>query len=153
VIPSLFDAARKECRVAFENPGGPTVWDYIRDDPSRYIYDAVRHGLELPLPSEIAVGVNPAAVHDPASGRTVNTELRKGWNNAAPSHYGHPTESWREIVWRRARCEEVLSKLASGEVGDIDDLITMNLDIRQFAQDVVENCEGPELLRAFWHAV
>ncbi|HWX89168.1 MAG TPA: hypothetical protein VNY75_02605 [Rhizomicrobium sp.] len=29
----------------------------------------------------------------------------------------------------------------------------MHLDIRQFAQDVIENCEGPELLRAFWHAI
>ena len=29
----------------------------------------------------------------------------------------------------------------------------MNLDIRQFAQDVIENCEGPELLRALWNAI
>ena len=28
-----------------------------------------------------------------------------------------------------------------------------NLDIHQFAQDVIENCEGPELLRAFWKAI
>jgi hypothetical protein len=38
-------------------------------------------------------------------------------------------------------------------VRDINDLITLNLDIRQFAQDVIENCEGPELLRAFWHSI
>ena len=44
-------------------------------------------------------------------------------------------------------------KLAGGEVRDINDLITFNLDIRQFAQDVIENCEGPELLRAFWDAI
>ena len=39
------------------------------------------------------------------------------------------------------------------EIRDINDLITYNLDIRQFAQDVIENCEGPELLRAFWKAI
>jgi hypothetical protein len=32
-------------------------------------------------------------------------------------------------------------------------LITLNLDICQFAEDVIDNCEGPELLRAFWHAI
>jgi hypothetical protein len=38
-------------------------------------------------------------------------------------------------------------------VRDINDLITLNLDLRQFVQDAIEHCEGPELLRAFWHAI
>src|SRR6185503_8821982 len=33
VIPFLFDAVRAKCKVAFENPNGPTVWDLLRDDP------------------------------------------------------------------------------------------------------------------------
>ena len=36
---------------------------------------------------------------------------------------------------------------------NINDFITLNLDIRQFAQDVIQNCEGPDLLRAFWQAI
>lgn len=40
-----------------------------------------------------------------------------------------------------------------GKVRDINDLITLNLDIRQFAGDVIENCEGPDLLRAFWRSI
>ena len=51
---------------------------------------------------------------------------------------------------RRQRYEDVWLKLAGGEVRSINDLITYNLDIRQFAQDVIENCEEPDLLRAFW---
>ena len=51
------------------------------------------------------------------------------------------------------RYETVRAKLANGEVRDINDLITYNLNIRQFSQDVIENCEGPELLRAFWKAI
>src|SRR5205807_5271395 len=47
----------------------------------------------------------------------------------------------------------IRKKLAAGEVRDINELITLNIDIRQFAQDVIENCEDPELLRAFWHAI
>ena len=56
-------------------------------------------------------------------------------------------------VARRKRCHEIRKKLAAGEVHSINDFITYNLDIRQFAQDVIENCEEPELLRAFWHAM
>ena len=44
-------------------------------------------------------------------------------------------------------------KSLNREVTNINELVTLNLDIRQFAQDVIENCEGPELLRAFWHAI
>src|SRR5262249_46705107 len=44
-------------------------------------------------------------------------------------------------------------KLVSGEVCDINDLITLNLDVQQFAQDAIENCDGPELLRALWHTI
>jgi len=59
----------------------------------------------------------------------------------------------REVVARRKRYQEVRAKFAAGEVRSINDLITYNLDTRQFAQHVIENCEGPELLRAFYHAI
>lgn len=39
------------------------------------------------------------------------------------------------------------------EISSINNLITYNLDIRQFAQDVIENCEGPELLRAIYYTI
>src|SRR4030066_487327 len=32
VIPYLFDAARAKCTVAFENPNGPTLWDFLREN-------------------------------------------------------------------------------------------------------------------------
>ena len=38
VLPFLFDAARAKCKIAFENPNGPTVWNMLRADPDRYIY-------------------------------------------------------------------------------------------------------------------
>jgi hypothetical protein len=73
VIPFLFDSAGAKCKIAFENPNGPTVWDLLRDDPDRYIYPAVRHGItwrydpahvrqgeplerRLELPAEITLG-------------------------------------------------------------------------------------------------
>ena len=71
----------------------------------------------------------------------------------APDDYALPTETWREVVARRIRYAEVRTKLASGEVQEINDLITLNLDIERFAKDVIAQSEGTDLLRAFWHAV
>ena len=146
IIPFLFDKARKACKIAFE--GDAFVWNLLQEDPDRYIYDAVKKGfydaekkgVKKDLPSEIAIGID-------------DVSKRTEWNTSADPDYALPTEIWRETIARWQRYETVRSKLANGEVRDINDLITYNLDIRQFAQDVIENCEGPELLRAFWKAI
>ena len=139
VIPFLFDAAQKWCKIAFEPVGG-SVWQLLQADPDRYIYDAVKTGAELDLPENIAAGID-------------DVSKRGLWNTPAPDQYALPTEIWRETVARRDRYESIHAKLSNGEIDDINALITHNLDIRQFAHDVIENCEGPELLRAFWKAI
>ncbi len=138
VIPYLFDAAKEGCAVAFEP--GSAMWSLLAESPDRYIYEAVRKGVDLPLPEEIAAGVD-------------DVSKRGGWNRPADEEYALPTETWREHVARRQRCEELRSKLAGGEVHDINDIVTLNLDIRQLAQDAIESAEGPELVRAFYAAL
>ncbi len=158
VLPFLFDAARTRCKIAFENQDGPVVWDLLRDDPDRYIYSAARHGADEPLPKDIASGLSPPTLDHPV-GEVVSisdietVRQRRSWSKPAPSTYALPTENWREVIARRRHCEGVRARFAAGDVRDINDLITLNLDIRQFAQDVIESCEGPDLLRAIWHAV
>ena len=139
IIPFLFDKAQKACKIAFE--GDASVWNLLQDDPDRYIYDAVKKGVDLDLPEEIAAGIGDVSKRNDC------------WNTLASEEYALPTEIWRETVARRQRYETVRAKLANGEITDINDLITYNLNIRQFSQDVIENCEGPELLRAFWKAI
>lgn len=166
VLPFLFDAARSKCRIAFErdekvSPSNPTVWDLLKRDPDRYIYPAVRHGLSWDIHAEGGRGVPldqprplPADIEAGRDATKPNlTARRKGWNREAPAELGLPTEIWREVVARRERCEALRTKLKSGEVRDINDLITLNLDLRQFAEDVIEGTDSPDLLRAFWHAI
>jgi hypothetical protein len=57
-----------------------------------------------------------------------------------------PTETWREHVARRQRCLDIREKLRRGEVHQINDVVTLNLDIWKFARDAIVNSEGPELL-------
>ena len=172
VIPRLFDMARKDCAIAFGHPplrarlplpprervgvrgtapsvipanagiqpDAPAVWRLLSENPDRYIYPAMQKGVDRELPAHVAAGVDDVA-------------QRGGWNAPADDAYALPTETWREHVARRQRYEEVWTKLVDGEVHQITDLITLNLDIRQFAQDVILDCEGPDLLRAFWKAI
>jgi hypothetical protein len=51
IIPFLLDEARKGCAVAFAPDG--SVWRLLRDDPDRYIHDAMKKGADLPLPADI----------------------------------------------------------------------------------------------------
>ena len=153
IIPFLFDTARKKDTVAFQPDGG--VWRLLQENPGRYIYPAVGHGIAwnardaanpepldepFDLPMDIAAGI-------------ADVSKRGGWNAAAPEGHALPTETWREIVARRQRYDEVKAKLESGGVTEINDLITLNLDIEQFARDVIAQSEGPDLLRAFWQAL
>ena len=150
IIPFLFDQAKKACPIAFTPDGG--VWRLLSEDPDRYFYEAVRHGItydihtkedlteKREMPADIAAGLN-------------DVSKRTGWNKPAPPEYALPTETWREHVARRQRYEEVRATLAAGEVASINDLITYNLDIEKFALDVIVGSEGPELIRAFWKAL
>jgi len=138
IIPFLFDAAQKSCKIAFKPDG--VLWALLRENGDRYIYEAVRQGVDLELPAEIAAGIEDVAQRD-------------GWNKSAGAGFALPTETWREHVARRKRCIELRQKLAAGEVTQINDLITYNLDIRQFAQDVITSCESSDLLKALYQAI
>jgi hypothetical protein len=142
IIPFLFDAAQKKCAIAFQPDSA--LWRLLRSNPDRYIYPAVRHGVirddgsivsESELPDFVQTGMR-----DPRA-RMDDKRFNLG---QAPA--GDPirlvTETWREYMYRRRRCLEVREKLQKGEVHQVNDLITLNLDIWQFARDVIVNAEG-----------
>jgi hypothetical protein len=151
IIPFLFDeAARKGANLQ-------PCFELLKEDPDRYIYPAIRHGLSwnyrknealdepVPLPADIAEGLD--------TNRPNLVQRRKAWNREAPPEAGLPTEWWREVVDRRQRYTATKAKLEHGEVCHINDLITLNLDIRLFAQDVLQQCQDPKLLESFYKAL
>ena len=100
----------------------------------------MKKGATIPLPSDIEPGL-------------VDLAQRTGWNRSTPEEFALPNETWRETIDRHQRYRNTIAKLGSGEVNLINDLVALNLNIRQFAQDAIQFCEGPELLRAIWKAV
>ncbi len=160
IIPSLFDVVKKKVANAFHKDS--SLWKLLRDNPDRYIYPAVRHGVYegLPdnyssltlnekvctgLPENIAIGVN---TNEPNL-----LERRKDWNTKAPKNIALPTEIFRELIERRKRYWELRKKIENCEITEINDFITYNLDIRQFAQDAVQEYEGSDFTNAFYKAL
>ena len=144
LLPFVLDDARRRHPDGFQ--GDDSVWRLLRDDPDSYIYPAVQQtardedGAPLPLPDEIAAGVEDVA-------------QRGAWNTMTPSDWGLPTEIWRETVARRQRYLDLRETLAAGEVTATADLVSLNLDVEQFTRDAIATCPSPDLLRAFWRAL
>lgn len=143
IIPFLFDETKRHYPKAFNTEG--ELWQMVKQSGDAYIYDAVKKGVTLPLPEEIETGIDTSKPN--------LIERRKEWNKTAPAEYALPTEIWREVVDRRKRYTEVKSKIDKGDIQHLNDFITYNLNIRQFAQDVVENTNDPELLKHFYKAL
>jgi hypothetical protein len=138
VIPWLFRNAEVHDKVAFE-PGG-AVWRMLSENPDAYIFKSVKHGADQPLPDNIAAGIDDVA-------------KRTDWNKVASADIGLPTETWREAVARRERYASVKAKAAAGDISSIEDFITYNLDIRQFALDSIQYAESSDLVVAFWQGI
>lgn len=138
ILPYLFDETKRHYPKAFNADG--ELWQMVKQSGNQYIYDAVKKGVELALPKEIEQGIKEVS-------------KRTEWNKPATINYALPTEIWREVVDRRNRYTEVKSKIDKGEINTINHFITYNLNIRQFAQDVVENTNDPELLKHFYKAL
>lgn len=138
ILPYLFEETRRNYPKAFASDG--ELWTMVKDSGDNYVYEAFKKGVDLPLPPEIEQGVKDVG-------------KRTDWNKPATEEYALPTEIWREVVDRRSRYFEVKSAINKGEIRQINDFITCNLDIRQFAQDVIENTEDAELLKHFYKAL
>ena len=121
------------------------VWNFLQDSGDRYIYESVKKGCGLELPESIAAGLDTE--------RPGLLERRKDWNQSTPEEYGLPTELWRETVERRRRYEETCQRIAAGEIREINDFITYNLDITGFVQDLLVQTDSLDFVRCFYEAL
>lgn len=147
ILPFLFDSVKEKMPHAFRPDG--EVWQFLQLSGDRYIYEAVKKGYSTDwrerIPSNIAVGLDTS--------KPDLLERRKDWNSRTTEEFALPTEIWRETIERLERCETLLRKIEGGEIADINDFITYNLDIRAFAYDLLAETKDHNLVRHFYHAL
>ncbi len=159
IIPFIFDEVKRHYPKAFKPD--EYIWQMLSLSSAKYIYDAVKFGIPsegdifADLPEEIRAGFRPdiedKIVTD--SEATHLFEIRKVWNKKAPADIALPTEIYRELIERRKRYADVKAKIENGEITQINDFITYNLNIRQFIQDIIADTDDPFLIKHFYDAI
>ena len=147
ILPHLLRRAKDGCAEAFNARTG-TIWKLLRENPDHYIYDSVRKGGNLPesqIPEKIRAGLDANAPD--------LLQRRAKWNTAAAEEFALPTETWREALTRRARYLALKEKIENGEISDIADLTTHNLDIEKLVFNALREHEGSDFISAFFVAV
>lgn len=143
IVPFLLDATKKTTANAFKANG--SIWQFLKESGDTYIYDAVKHGHETPIPDYIAEGIDTTKPN--------LLERRSRWNERTPEPWNLPTEIWRETVERLQRYDSIRQKIVKGEITEVNDFITYNLDIRQFTYDVLLNTDDHLLVKHFYSAL
>ena len=140
ILPFLMDATKKMDEKPFKTNG--VVWQFLRESGDTYIYDAVKKGKGLEIPEEIAIGIDTTKPN--------LLERRSHWNEKTPEAFALPTEIWRETIERLQRYANIKAKIENGEISEINDFITYNLDIRQFVQDLLSQTNDHLLVKHFY---
>ena len=140
ILPFLMDATKKVNEKPFMTNGA--VWKFLKESGDTYIYDAVKKGTGLEIPEEIAIGIDTTKPN--------LLERRSHWNEKTPEAFALPTEIWRETIERLQRYENIKSKIENGEITEINDFITYNLDIRQFVQDLLAQTDDHLFVKHFY---
>lgn len=143
IVPYLIDAVKQKDENLFANDSN--LWCFLRNSGDRYIFDAVKKGAGLEIPEEIAIGIDTTKPN--------LLERRKRWNERTPKQFALPTEIWRETIERLQRYDNIKSKIETGEITEINDFITYNLDIRSFIYDYLNTTDNPLFVEIFYEAL
>ncbi len=145
IIPFLFDRMKEKYPEAFAQNG--RIWTMLKGSGDKYIYSAVKHGLENieeKMPEDIKQGLDTS---EPGL-----LERRKSWNRKTDEEFALPTEIWRETIDRWNRYKEVKEKISSGSITSINDFITYNLNITAFVKDLLNSTDDEKLIKEFFDA-
>jgi hypothetical protein len=132
VIPRLLDMVARQMPNAFVGQG--SIWAHLRDDPDRYVFPSMKVDAGIVVPDGVTTFSSNGAAE-------------------TPEDVGLPRETWRGLLDRTARQTNLLDTLANGEITTTDQLVTHNLDLRQFGQDVIDRADDPALIDAFYIAL
>ena len=143
IVPYLMDTVKRKDEKHF--CANSELWQYLKESGDKYIFDAMKKGGDQIIPEEIAIGLDTTKPN--LLGR------RCHWNERTPEAFALPTEIWRETIERLQRYNNIKEKIVKGEITEINDFITYNLNIRQFVTDYLANTQNHLFVKHFYHAL
>ena len=148
IVPFLLDKVKESQPKAFATNG--EVWRYMQEqEAGTYVYDAVQKGYSddwhSRIPAKIAKGLDTTKPN--------LLERRSHWNEKTDEKLALPTEIWRETLERLQRCEDIEHKIKNGEIHEVNDFITYNLNLRKFVEDFLRQTSDHKFVGAFYHAL
>lgn len=148
ILPFLLDQVKASPSAKHFKADG-YVWQTMRQSNTRYIYDAVLRGYSPDWPQRIPDYITQGISTDEPD----LLDRRKRWNERTDTPFALPTEIWRETIERLQRCDILLGKINGGDIHEANDLITLNLNIRLFAQDLIDNATDHLFVKHFYNAL
>lgn len=136
LVPRILD-------VLVENGMNPLAQVPLSND--RYIFDSMLHGWDTEKSSwhTAPENLNRVWLEDPI-----------GWHELDEADLDPilclPGESWVEMFHRRERVEKLRIKLSSGEISEVNELITLNLNGQLLLLDAIQTIDSEADLRAVW---
>lgn len=149
ILPFLMDKTAEKSPQAFKANG--YIWTLLKESGDKYIYDAVKKGYSPDWQERIPDYIQQGIPLLPEQKNLL--ERRSRWNEKTNEEFALPTEIWRETIERLQRCDSLSAKINNGEITQINDFITYNLDIRLFVEDVIRNTQDHLLVLHFYEAL
>ena len=143
IVPYLMDAVKRKDEKHFR--ANSELWLYLKESNDKYIFDAMKKGVDQTIPEEIATGLDTTKPN--------LLERRCHWNERTSEAFALPTEIWRETIERLQRYNNIKEKIVKGEITNVNDFITYNLNIRQFVTDYLANTQDHLFVKHFYHAL
>lgn len=143
IVPYLMDTVK--CKDEKHFHANSELWQYLKESGDKYIFDAMKKGVDQTIPEEIAIGLDTTKPN--------LLERRCHWNERTPEALALPTEIWRETIERLQRYKNIKEKIVKGEITDVNDFITYNLNIRQFVTDYLAHTQDHLFVKHFYHAL
>ena len=143
IVPYLMATVKRKDEKHFR--ANSELWQYLKESGDKYIFDAMKKGVNQTIPKEIAIGLDTTKPN--------LLERRCHWNERTPEVLALPTEIWRETIERLQRYNNIKEKIVKGEITDVNDFITYNLNIRQFVTDYLAHTQDHLFVKHFYHAL
>jgi hypothetical protein len=128
LVPVFLERLQQQTQI---NP-----WQRLQTEPGRYIWESLAFGLDQPVPDAVTAESNDTA--------------RPTWCEKAPPTHGLPGETWWELERRRTVRENLLARIAAGEINDVNEAVSANLDLESLAVDLIDGMDSPEDVAAAW---